>query len=78
MYGVGSTSIMLGQAVEIDDMTSRRPSLIAGVFAARRKAVHLACRLRVKVNSRPGFSNSYTQHRATASRTVFFQSDIRS
>jgi len=69
---------MLGQATESDDMTSRRPSLIIVVFAACKKTVHLTCDSRVKTNLQLGFSSSYTQHRATASKMVLFQADIRS
>ena len=69
---------MLGQAAESDEITSMRPCLIIGVFAAHRKTVHLACHLQRKMSLRPGFSSSSTQHRATASKTVFLQADTRS
>lgn len=69
---------MLGQADKSDEVTSRRPNLIDGVFAAQEENRGPHMPLLGRVNLRPGFSNSYTQHRATASRMVFFQAEIRS
>ena len=77
-YAVLRTSSMVGQAAESEEMTSRRPSLIAGVSATHRKYRLPSLPLGEKTNLRPGLSSSYTQHRAAASKMVFFQADIRS
>jgi hypothetical protein len=75
---VRRTSRMLGQADERDDVTCRRPSLIVGVFTVQREnCVYHVHGLSAKTNLHPGFSNSCTQHRATASKMAFLQADIR-